>query len=216
MTVESTRPVVVVDSVTHRIGSTTALTDVSLSVDAGQLVVLAGRSGSGKTTLLHLVAGVSRPTSGRVEVLGDDPCVRHDWASVSLTPQHSAVAGGLTVAENVGLPASLRGGAVDAALLASLGLDAVADRPATDTSLGEQQRTAIARGLVLQPVVALFDEPTSHQDDEHVDLVLAALLEARARGSAVVIATHDPRVVDVADRVVRLSEGRTSEEPRSP
>ena len=216
MTVDRTRPVVVVDSVTHRIGSTTALTDVSLSVDAGQLVVLAGRSGSGKTTLLHLVAGVSRPTAGRVEVLGDDPRVRHDWASVSLTPQHSAVAGGLTVAENVGLPASLRGGTIDAGLLASLGLDAVADRPATDTSLGEQQRTAIARGLVLQPMVALFDEPTSHQDDEHVDLVLAALLEARARGSAVVIATHDPRVVDVADRVVRLSEGRTSEEPRSP
>jgi ABC-type multidrug transport system ATPase subunit len=214
MTADRTRPVLVVDSVTHRIGSATVLTDVSLSVDAGQLVVLAGRSGSGKTTLLHLVAGVSRPTSGRVEVLGDDPCARHDWASVSLTPQHSAVAGGLTVGENVGLPASLRGGTVEPGLLASLGLAAVVDRPATDTSLGEQQRTAIARGLVLQPTVALFDEPTSHQDDDHVELVLAALLDARARGSAVVVATHDPRVVDVADRVVRLSEGRANEAPR--
>lgn len=206
-------PVVVAASVTQVLAGSTVVDDVSFAVASGELVVLAGRSGSGKTTLLHLVAGVDRPTHGTVTVLGRDAHEIHDWAAVSLTPQHSAVADGLTVRENVELAAALHGGLgiedrPGQGLLEALGLAAIADRPGLDTSLGEQQRTAIARGLVLGPRLALLDEPTSHQDDEHVELVLAALRSARDAGTALLVATHDTRVMDVADSVVHLAGGR--------
>lgn len=199
---------VVVSSVTQVAGPTTVLDDVSLTTEPGQLVVLSGRSGSGKTTLLHLLAGVQAPTRGSVAVL-DRPAVDlHDWSLVSLTPQHSTVAGGLSVRENVLLPAALRSADVDDSLLVELGLDAIADQPATGTSLGEQQRTGIARGLLLEPRVALLDEPTSHQDDENVERVLSVLLRARSGGTTLVVATHDPRVTAVADVVHHLVGGR--------
>jgi ABC-type multidrug transport system ATPase subunit len=199
---------VVVSSVTHRAGRTTVLDDVSFTAEAAQLVVLSGRSGSGKTTLLHLLAGVQAPTAGSVVVL-DRPAVDlHDWSLVSLTPQHSTVAGSLSVRENVLLPAALRSVDVDPSLLADLALDLIADQPATGTSLGEQQRTGIARGLLLSPRVALLDEPTSHQDDENVERVLSVLLRARSGGTTLVVATHDPRVADGADVVHHLVGGR--------
>jgi ABC-type multidrug transport system ATPase subunit len=201
-------PVVVVASASVRLGSAELLHDVSFTAGAGEVVVLRGRSGSGKTTLLHLLAGVSTPTSGTVEVLGRSAADRHDWSEVSLTPQHSTVAESLSVRENVLLPLSLRGLEAETPLLSSLGLEAAADQPASATSLGEQQRTCIARGLVLDPRVALLDEPTSHQDDDNVALVIAALRDAAARGTTVVVATHDARVVEVADVVIELASGR--------
>jgi ABC-type lipoprotein export system ATPase subunit len=203
-----TGPTVVVDGVTQVAGRTTVLEDVSLTAGAGTLVVLSGRSGSGKTTLLHLLAGVQAPTRGTVVVLDRAATDLHDWSLVSLTPQHSTVAGALSVRENVLLPAALRSREVDEGLLADLALDAIADQPATGTSLGEQQRTGIARGLLLHPRVALLDEPTSHQDDENVERVLDVLLRARSGGSTLVVATHDTRVSAVADVVVHLVGGR--------
>jgi ABC-type multidrug transport system ATPase subunit len=203
--------VLVVDSVTHAFGpadTDVVVRDVSFRAGAGELVVLAGRSGSGKSTLLHLVAGVMAPTRGSVTVLGGDAASLGDWASVSLMPQRSAISPELTVYENVALPAALRGRAVDDGLLESLGLLTIRDRPAIDTSLGEQQRVSFARALVLDPVLVLLDEPTSHQDDDHVELVLAALRSARDAGSTLLVATHDDRVIDVAERVVRLEQGR--------
>lgn len=201
-------PSVVVSSVTQKAGRTTVLDGISLAADEGRLVVLSGRSGSGKTTLLHLMAGVLAPTSGSVTVLDRPATDVHDWSLVSLTPQHSTVAGSLSVRENVLLPAALRGSEVDEALLADLALDAIADQPATGTSLGEQQRTGIARGLLLAPRVALLDEPTSHQDDENVERVLSVLLRARSGGTTLVVATHDARVAAVADVVHHLAGGR--------
>ena len=197
-----------VDNVTHRQGTVTILRDVSLSLGGAALVVLAGRSGSGKSTLCHLVAGVMRPSAGSV-LVADGPAHRvRDWAVVSLLPQRLALAPELSVAENALLPARLRGRAVDPLLLESLGLDAIADRPVHETSLGEQQRTALARALVLGPSVAVLDEPTGHQDDEHVGLLLDALVAAARAGTLVLVATHDQRVIDVADETVRLSSGR--------
>jgi ABC-type lipoprotein export system ATPase subunit len=125
-----------------------------------------------------------------------------------LLPQRLALEPELSVAENVRLPAALRGVAADPGLLDRLGLAAIAGRPARDTSLGEQQRTAIARALVLGPAVAVLDEPTAHQDDEHVHLVLDALRAVVAAGTLAVVATHDQRVIDIADTVVRLASGR--------
>jgi len=200
--------VIRVDNVTHRQGTVTILRDVSLSLGGAALVVLAGRSGSGKSTLCHLVAGVMRPSAGSV-LVADGPAHRvRDWAVVSLLPQRLALAPELSVAENALLPARLRGRAVDPLLLESLGLDAIADRPVHETSLGEQQRTALARALVLGPSVAVLDEPTGHQDDEHVGLLLDALVTAARAGTLVLVATHDQRVIDVADETVRLRSGR--------
>ena len=202
------RPTVVVSSVTHKAGRTTVLDDISFDADEARLVVLSGRSGSGKTTLLHLMAGVVEPSHGSVTVLDRPATDLHDWSLVSLTPQHSTVAGSMSVRENVLLPAALRSTEVDEELLADLALDAIADQPATGTSLGEQQRTGIARGLLLQPRVALLDEPTSHQDDENVERVLSVLLRARSGGTTLVVATHDARVAAVADVVHHLAGGR--------
>lgn len=208
-------PTIVVAAVTQKVGRTTVLEDISLTTDEGRLVVLSGRSGSGKTTLLHLMAGVLAPTVGSVTVLDRPATDVHDWSLVSLTPQHSTVAGSMSVRENVLLPAALRSSDVDEALLADLALDVIADQPATRTSLGEQQRTGIARGLLLQPRVALLDEPTSHQDDDNVEVVLAALRAASAAGSALVVASHDARVLEVADRIIALDNGRVVGQPRS-
>jgi ABC-type lipoprotein export system ATPase subunit len=203
--------VIRVDNVTHRRGTVTILHDVSLSLGAAALVVLAGRSGSGKSTLCHLVAGVMRPTSGSVRV-ADGPAHRvRDWAVLSLLPQRLALAAELTVAENVLLPARLRGRPGYPDLLDRLGLDAIADRPVRETSLGEQQRTALARALVLGPSVAVLDEPTGHQDDEHVGLILDALVTVARVGTLVLVATHDQRVIDVADETVYLRSGRIGE-----
>ncbi len=189
--------------VTHRV-----LSDVSLSLPAARLAALAGRSGSGKSTLLHLMAGLMAPVKGEVTIAGEPAHLVNDWAKVSLLPQRAALAPELTVAENVLLPARLRGYEPDPELLPRLGLDALADRPAHDTSLGEQQRTALARALVLSPVVALLDEPTAHQDDDHVELVTTALTAAVAAGTLVVVATHDRRIIDLADELLPLRNGR--------
>jgi ABC-type lipoprotein export system ATPase subunit len=200
-----TMALVEVRSVSHARG---VLRDVTLSFEAARLAVVAGRSGSGKSTLCHLIAGVMRPSDGEVLVAGKRPYPAPDWATVSLLPQRLALEPELSVAENVQLPAGLRGLSPDPGLLDSLGLAAIAGRPARDTSLGEQQRTAIARALVLRPAVAVLDEPTAHQDDEHVHLVLDALRAVVGTGTLAIVATHDQRVIDIADTVVRLASGR--------
>jgi ABC-type lipoprotein export system ATPase subunit len=198
------------DGVTHRRGGVTILHEVGLHLDAARLVVLAGRSGSGKSTLCHLVAGVMRPSSGTVLVNGGPAHRVRDWAVVSLLPQRLALAAELTVAENALLPARLRRRPVDPDLLERLGLDAIAARPARETSLGEQQRTALARALVLGPAVAVLDEPTGHQDDEHVGQIIDALVAAARAGTLVLVATHDQRMIDVADQTVHLTSGRVA------
>ena len=192
----------------HRRGSTWVLQDIDLTLAPAALTVLAGRSGSGKSTLCHLIAGVMAPTTGTVLVDGRPAYPAPDWATVSLLPQRLALEAEMTVAENVLFPAGLRGRRPGEELLDRLGLAPIATRPARDTSLGEQQRTALARALVLGPAVAVLDEPTAHQDDEHVRLVLDALGAAVAAGTLALVATHDQRVIDIADVVVRLHSGR--------
>lgn len=205
-------PLVRVSGVTHTRGSGAAATQVLREVDLrlapARLTVLAGRSGSGKSTLCHLVAGVMAPTTGDVLVAGRRAHDVRDWGQVSLLPQRLALAAELTLAENALLPARLRGHPVDPRLLERLGLDHIADRPVHETSLGEQQRTALARALVLRPAVAVLDEPTGHQDDDHVELVLDALTAAVRAGTLVLVATHDPRIIDIADVTIAIHSGR--------
>ncbi|GAA0945781.1 hypothetical protein GCM10009558_061110 [Virgisporangium aurantiacum] len=111
------------------------------------------------------------------------------------------------MAENALLPARIRRRTPDPELLERLGLAGIAGRPVHQTSQGEQQRTALARALVLGSAVAVLDEPTGHQDDEHVGMVIDALKAAVAGGTLVLVATHDERIIDVADDVLRLRSG---------
>jgi ABC-type lipoprotein export system ATPase subunit len=210
-----------VSGVTHTYASRhasaiTALHDVDVVAERGELVCLAGPSGSGKSTLCHLAAGLERPLHGTVRVGGHAPDRMRDWRTVAVAPQRHGLIPDLTVAENVWLPVHYGAGhasdaGADGAVETALELLDVAHiegRMARQTSLGEQQRTAVARAIVLRPSLVVLDEPTSHQDDEHVDQVLAAFLAVRERGTALLVASHDERVMDVADRTVRLDEGR--------
>jgi ABC-type lipoprotein export system ATPase subunit len=212
-------PLLRVEQVTHHLGYSTSapvLRDVDLEIDETQLVALVGRSGSGKSTLCHLVAGLGTPGSGRILVDGQPADQVQDWAVVALLPQRLALVEELTIEENILLPTVLAGRRpmADArVVIDSLGLEAVTGRLATQVSLGEQQRAALARALVLRPRLAVLDEPTGHQDDEHVELVLQALAAARDGGTAVLVATHDNRVLEVADQVVRLQLGQVIAHP---
>lgn len=190
------------------------LHDISLAVAPGELVALAGPSGSGKSTVCHLAAGIEAPERGAVTLDGRPTAEIADWALIAAVPQQHGLLAGLTVRDNVCLPAH-RAAGVDpteafALLAEALDLDAFVGRGVTDTSLGEQQRVAVARALVLAPRLAVLDEPTGHQDDDHVTQVVAALASAARAGTAVLVSTHDQRVWEVADRVVRLDEGRVA------
>lgn len=200
-----------VRGVTHRYGDATILRDVSLEIGAGEFVALAGRSGSGKSTLCHLIAGIEPPDVGQVNVEGRSASTVEDWGLSALLPQRLALAEELSVRENALLPCWLRGVEAPDDLLDALALAGIADAPAGQTSLGEQQRTALARVLALRPRLALLDEPTAHQDDDNVKRVLKALLTAQRDGTTVVVATHDDRVLEAASRVVRLAGGVVSD-----
>ena len=193
--------------VTKSYGDVRALEDVSLRVDAGEIVALVGPSGSGKTTLLNIVAGWERADRGDT---------RHDgsegWRDLAVVPQAASLLTDLTLIENVALPARIAGGATRAdepkRLLAALGLADLADRVPAELSHGEQARGALARALVLRPTLLVADEPTSHLDHRATRRVLDVLRTAADAGTACLLATHDPSVLDVADRVVRLRDGR--------
>lgn len=192
------------------------LHDVSLHVDAGEVVCVAGPSGSGKTALCHLAAGFEVPMSGTVTVDGTPPTALDDWAVVAALPQQHGLLGGLSVRANVTLPGQRAGRGRRLTtelpglhqLLEDLDLAGLADRAVDETSLGEQQRAALARALVLSPRLAVLDEPTGHQDDDHVAQVLTVVRQSTAAGTGVLVASHDDRVLEAADRVVRLDRGR--------
>jgi putative ABC transport system ATP-binding protein len=211
-------------SVVHALGG------VDLVVGRGELVAVAGRSGSGKTTLLNLLGGLDRPTAGHVEVDGRDIAGLSEAALVELRRRTVAFVFQtfglipiLSAAENVELPLRLVGadpGERDARVALLLGLVGLADRAdhrPGELSGGEQQRVAIARALANRPIVLLADEPTAQLDSEtgHAVMTLLRRVVDHERIAAVV-ATHDPVMLDVADRVVWLSDGRMTASPPEP
>lgn len=192
-----------------------AVSDVSMEVRAGELVALVGRSGSGKSTLLNLIGGWETVDTGTIEVVGD-PQQPLDWRNVAVLPQRLGLLDELTIRENVEYPARLAGDLPSSRervdrLLEHLGLEALGDRYPRETSIGEQQRSALARALVLSPRVLLVDEPTSHQDEARARLVLGELRRATAEGTACLVATHDEAAVHMFDRVLSMADGRLSE-----
>jgi putative ABC transport system ATP-binding protein len=169
-----------------------ALRPTSLTVRGGDVLAVTGPSGTGKSTLVSILAGWDEPTSGAV----DRP------ARTVFVPQRLALLATLTVLDNIALAAADRAGEVRA-LAEALAVDHLLDRYPGETSLGERQRVGVARALHARAAVTLLDEPTAHQDAGHTALVLDAV-RAPAPGRAVVVATHDPVVVDVATAVVHL------------
>jgi putative ABC transport system ATP-binding protein len=196
-----------------------ALAGVDLRVDAGEFVALAGPSGSGKSTLLALLCGWETPDEGELRYLGplgDRRPETFGWRDLALVPQALGLVTDLSLADNVLLPARLRGTAAGdgpraRALLTDFGLSHLADRYPHQASLGEQQRVAVARALLLRPAVLLADEPTAHQDRGHADRLLDAVAEAARSGSAVLIATHDEQAWARAGRVLSMRDGRVTE-----
>lgn len=214
----------------YRSGTTTvhALDGVSLTVAPGEAVAVTGPSGSGKTTLLNIVAGIERPSSGSVTVLG----VRLDASSereltafrakhVGIVFQEAFLLPGLSALDNViisRLPWTRRRVLEPQAhrLLGMVRLAGRAHHTPARLSGGERQRVSIARALIGGPTLLLLDEPTGNLDSGTTDEVLDLLAQLRREmGFAVLVATHDAAVASVADRVVRLVAGRVVEERRS-
>ena len=219
-------------SKTYREGDSerAVLADVSVAIEPGEIAVLVGRSGSGKSTLLNLIAGIDRPTSGRVVVdgtdltaLDEDTRTRFRRRRIGFVFQFFNLIPLLTVEENLLLPLELNGLA-DAAgvararrLLERVGLGGRGASLPDRLSGGEQQRVAIARALVHEPALILADEPTGTLDAETATAVLA-LLDGLARegGKTVVMVTHSREVVGVADRIFSVKRGCLVEEPAAP
>jgi ABC-type lipoprotein export system ATPase subunit len=187
-----------------------ALRDVSLEARAGEVVGLVGRSGSGKTTLLNVAAGWELPDEGQVESPGDGA---GGWSEIAVLPQHLGLMDELSVQENVEYPARMAGeldGRSDLIddLIEALGLGDLCSRYPRETSLGEQQRIALARAVVLRPRLLIADEPTGHQDAGWASRIMWTLRSAAGAGSCCVIATHDRELIDQLDRGYSMSDGR--------
>lgn len=196
-----------------------ALESVSFEARPGELVGFVGRSGSGKTTLLNLIAGWERPTEGEVVWAdGADPS-SPSWSEAAVVPQKLGLMEELTVEENIGYPARLAGSLDEREdtieeLIGQLGLGDLRSRYPRETSVGEQQRTAIARALAVPSSVLLADEPTGHQDTASAERVFAALRRAARAGTAVVVATHNRDVIRHLDRVLTMADGRLEDGSR--
>jgi putative ABC transport system ATP-binding protein len=193
-----------------------ALDTVTFEARPGELVGLVGRSGSGKTTMLNVIAGWERPTAGEVVWAGDVDPSSPTWADAAVMPQKLGLMDELTVEENVAYPARLAGRLEERTdaieeLIGNLGIGEFRSRYPREASVGEQQRTAIARALAVPSKVLLADEPTAHQDTANGERVFAALRRAADAGTAVVLATHNPEVLRHLDRVLTMADGRLSE-----
>jgi putative ABC transport system ATP-binding protein len=198
-----------------------AVQGVSFSVAAGEMVAIIGASGSGKSTILHMLGGITRPTSGRVLLEGVDLAALDDdklaiirRRRIGFIFQRYNLLPELSLVENVALPLVLDGRperecrerALEA--IAAVGLEPRSEHRPDALSGGEQQRGAIARGLVTRPAVVLADEPTGALDSGNARAVLRLLTRLVAdRGLTVVLVTHDPLIAATANRAIRIVDG---------
>ena len=197
-----------------------ALDGVDLAVERGEFVAIVGTSGSGKSTLLHMLGSLDRPTSGKVTVDGRDIFALKDeeltifrrrkigfvFQSYNLVPV-------LSVWENIVLPIQLDGKAVDETfvgeVVATLGLEKKLQNLPSHLSGGQQQRVAIARALATKPAILLADEPTGNLDSKTSQDVLGLMkVTSQKFGQTMVMITHNEEIAQLADRIVRIEDGR--------
>jgi energy-coupling factor transport system ATP-binding protein len=209
-------------------GDAAALQGLSLSVREGETVTVLGPSGSGKSTFLRILAGLDRPSAGTVHVFGTElaklparDVARYRTDTVGYADQHyaRALAPELTARELVGVELGLAGATPDERtrradeLLERVGLTDKRDARPSELSGGEQQRVAVAASLAHRPRLFLADEPTGELDAESAQLVYDTIGELlRAERCTAVIVSHDPESASIADRVIRIRDGRVSEE----
>jgi putative ABC transport system ATP-binding protein len=198
-----------------------ALRGVSFTVRPGQLVAVCGRSGSGKTTLLNIIGGLDSPTSGSLEVAGQDMTAMTERErmvlrrnAVAFIFQSFGLIPMLSAAENVGVPLRITGTQSRvredrvATMLAIVGLTEHAAHRPNELSGGQQQRIAIARALAGSPKLLIADEPTSQLDLETGRQIMRLLLTVvRSERITALVATHDEALIDLADEVLRLEDG---------
>mgnify|MGYP001361164516 CR=1 FL=1 len=199
-----------------------ALRGVSFTVAAGHLVALRGRSGCGKTTLLNIVGGLDAPTAGTVRVAGHEVTALTERerlllrrSTVAFVFQSFGLIPTLSAAENVSIPLRIAGTERRAReervrmLLNVVGLDGHATQRPNELSGGEQQRVAIARALAGRPELLIADEPTGQLDSETGRQIMRLLQTVvRSEGITALVATHDAGIVDLADEVLTLEDGR--------
>ena len=197
-----------------------ALDGVDLTVENGEFVAIVGTSGSGKSTLLHMLGGLDRPTGGSVLVEGRDIFALKDeeltifrrrkigfvFQSYNLVPV-------LSVFDNIVLPIQLDGGRVDEAyvnqVIEALGLEQKLSRLPSQLSGGQQQRVAIARALATKPAILLADEPTGNLDSRTSQDVLSLMKTTGQKfAQTMVMITHNEEIAQLADRIVRIEDGR--------
>jgi len=209
---------------------TVGVRDVNLDIWKGTLTLLLGPSGSGKTTLIALMAGLLAPTSGSVEIegcpinrLSISDLQRLRARRIGVAFQTFNLIDVLTAAENVALSLRFAGAARRESIrraeeiLRQVGIGHLSRQFTSELSQGEKQRVAIARAIANNPVLLLADEPTASLDSENgIEIIELLLAYAHRSQAGVVVATHDPRIEDRADRVVNLKDGRVESERRKP
>jgi len=197
-----------------------ALNDVSFSVQKGEFVAIVGASGSGKSTLLHLIGGVDKPTHGKVVIDGTDIYKLDEEKlaifrrrQVGLIYQFYNLIPILNVEENITLPMDLDNRKVDKEylnnLIKTLGLSSRKHHLPNELSGGQQQRTSIGRALITNPSIILADEPTGNLDSKSSDEIVELLKKSnRDYNQTIIMITHNLEIAAVADRILKLEDGR--------
>ncbi len=188
-------------------GTVVAAADLSLVLEPGQITGVMGPSGSGKTTLLNLIVGWEKPDHGKIN---RESSVKDDWSGVTVIPQGIGLLDELDVAGNIVFPSLVTAGLVarvpDPA--PALGLTALLGRKVGELSLGEQQRVAVARAVSYRTRLIVADEPTAHQDEGNVRAICGVIVGAASDGAAVLVTSHDDRVLEFCHQVIHMTDGR--------
>ncbi|MEG2017665.1 MAG: ABC transporter ATP-binding protein [Clostridium sp.] len=197
-----------------------ALDGASLTVENGEFVAIVGTSGSGKSTMLHMLGGLDRPTSGTVVVDGkdifafkDDELTIFRRRKIGFVFQNFNLVPVLNVYDNIVLPIELDGNTPDKAyidqIISTLGLDSKLNNLPNNLSGGQQQRVAIARALATKPAIILADEPTGNLDSK-TTLDVMGLLKVTSQKfkQTIVMITHNEEIAQMADRIIRIEDGK--------